>query len=400
MFRRGRIALRATAVILGSVVLLPSVARGGPQPSGCLSAEELEFASLVNAYREENGRKAVPLSRSLTTVAQWHTIDAAHARDVTGQFLRDPNCNLHSWFGLPGASYGPCCYTADHARASCMWDKPYELTQGRYPGDGFENAAYGYGSPEAALNGFKRSRAHREVILNGGPWQSVGFNAMGVGVDSIRRTYYLWFGQEVDSAGRPEACPSVRCPARPARSCRASFGAAELVVDETRLGDERLLVKWQQGRPIAAEAFGNPRARGGTQYAVCVYDDEDRLAGEYRVAAAGEKCGGARCWKRLGGTTGESTHVGYSYLDRKSRRDGIRALRLKSGKWRSQAIVRGVNNRRLGRQSLPTGVVDALRGSQRATIQLHASDVPLCLSASLRDVVTEDGKLFQARKTP
>lgn len=373
-------------------------ARAEQGSPACLNEDELELAALVDDYRKANGRKPIPLSRTLTKVAQWHTVDTAYAVDVSGKWGRNPKCNLHSWFGMPGTTYDSCCYTSDHARAQCMWKKPKELSGGRYTSAGFENAAVGHTSTRAAVEAFKSSPAHADVILNRGVWKGAGFKAMGVGVDPIHRSYYLWFGQQADPAGSPSACASVACPARASRSCKASFSDAKLTIDESSRGNERLVAKWLEGRAIPGKSYGNPRKRGGTQYAVCVYDDDDRLAGEYVVAAAGERCSGSACWKRLGKTPADPVHKGYTFLDRQSRHDGIRSLRLKGGKGASQAVVRGVNNKQLGRRNLPTGVASALRGSRRATIQLHAGDEPLCLSARLGSVVTDTGRIFKALK--
>lgn len=399
MLHSRRPAFWGLVVALASCVSAPSAARAGYEPDGCLSAAEAEFAELVNEYRSDHGRKRLPLSRALTNVAQWHTVDAAYAQDVSGKWGSDPECNLHSWYGVPGTKFGRCCYTPDHARAPCMWEKPAELSRGRYAAAGFENAAYGYPSPRAALEAFKTSPAHEDVILNRNAWAGLPFEAMGVGVDPVHKTYFLWFGQEPDPAGAPRSCSAVPCPARPARSCRSSFEEASLSIDETQRGNEKLVAKWLGGPSIRGNHYGDPRKRGGTEYAICVYDDRDELAAEYRVAAAGERCSGTSCWKRLGKTPKHPAHKGYSYLDRRSRRDGIRYLRLKAGApGNSRAVVRGVNNARLDRRDLPTGVARALRGAKRATIQLHASDEPLCLSARLGRVDASTTKRFHARK--
>ena len=36
--------------------------------------------------------------------------------------------SMHSWSA--NGSWTPCCYTADHARKECMWNKPGEITGG------------------------------------------------------------------------------------------------------------------------------------------------------------------------------------------------------------------------------------------------------------------------------
>ena len=41
------------------------------------------------------------------------------------------------------------CYTADHANASGMWDKPREITGNAYGGNGFEIAYWSLGDRDA-----------------------------------------------------------------------------------------------------------------------------------------------------------------------------------------------------------------------------------------------------------
>ncbi len=367
-------------------------------PAGCLNPEEAELAALVNEYRAENGLPAVALSKTLTSVAQWHTIDTARAVDVSGAWGNDPACNLHSWYGLPASRYSKCCYSADHAKAACMWDKPYELSGGAYPSFGFENAAVGHASPRAALEAWGASTGHNRVILNRGVWKSYDWKAMGVGVDPIHRSYYLWFALDADPAGRPQRCASLSCPTKPAPSCVDSFDEAKLVLDERETGRERLVAKWLGGPALRGSDFGNPRKRGGTEYATCVYDDRGALAAEHRVAAVGKRCSGTACWKRFVGAEANPTPRGYKYLDEAARRDGIRYMRLKGGaSGTSHAVVRGLNDAKLGRTSLPTGTIAALRKSTGATIQLHGSDARVCLSARV-DVVTRGRKILRARK--
>lgn len=61
----------------------------------------------------------------------------------------------------------------------------------------FENAAAGYATVTAALNGWQGSQGHNDVILNRNVWQNLGWRAMGVGM--VEGGYYfLWFSQGED----------------------------------------------------------------------------------------------------------------------------------------------------------------------------------------------------------
>ena len=163
---------------------------GSPPPAGCVP-EALELIDLVNAYRGENGLPAIPASPSMCVVGQTHVQDLLDNAPHT----QPGGCNLHSWSNA--GAWTPCCYTPDHAQAMCMWVKPQELTD--YPGFGYENASAGATSPAQALDGWKNSPAHNEVILNQGIWASHPWQALGAGYNGSFAV--LWFGEEPDPAG-------------------------------------------------------------------------------------------------------------------------------------------------------------------------------------------------------
>jgi glutaredoxin len=153
------------------------------------TSAERELYARVNAYRQEHGLRPVPLSKSLTYVAQ------AHVRDLDAH-PPEGSCNMHSW-----SSDGPwsaCCYTPDHAAMRCMHRKPAELTH--YTGSGYENAYRGPTTmPSSALRAWQRSSGHRALILNEGIWADNDWQAMGIGVHGSYAV--LWFGSERDPDG-------------------------------------------------------------------------------------------------------------------------------------------------------------------------------------------------------
>jgi hypothetical protein len=167
----------------------------------CLSPTEKSLAILINAYRREKKLPEIAISPALTYVAQ------AHVRDLTLYYRQNKRCNLHSWsdHGL----WSSCCYTDDHQKASCMWNKPRELTS--YSGDGYEIAFYSnypYASPAEfaadILKGWKKSPGHNEIIINLNKWKTSNWKAMGVGVYGDYAV--VWFGGESDVAGEPNEC--------------------------------------------------------------------------------------------------------------------------------------------------------------------------------------------------
>ncbi len=160
----------------------------GTYENSCVSTEELNLYRLINTYRQSKKLPAVALSPSLSRVAQLH------ARDLTENFAVNDSCNLHSWSERGG--WTPCCYTNDHRAAACMWNKPRELTA--YRGDGFEIAYYhsAGATATAALESWKNSPGHHNVILNRDMWQRVTWKVMGVGINGNYAV--VWFGYEAD----------------------------------------------------------------------------------------------------------------------------------------------------------------------------------------------------------
>lgn len=167
-------------------------------PSFRLNDAENELISAVNNYRKKNKLDPIPVSASLSLVARLHVID------LSENYRYGSKCNLHSWSANP--RWSSCCYTNDHRQASCMWDKPRELTG--YPGDGYEIAFFSdedYASAsdfiEAALDGWKSSRGHHDLIVNRGKWDTASWKAMGVGV--YNGFAVIWFGEVTDAKGVP-----------------------------------------------------------------------------------------------------------------------------------------------------------------------------------------------------
>ncbi|MBK7130657.1 MAG: CAP domain-containing protein [Crocinitomicaceae bacterium] len=162
-----------------------------------LSSEEEKMYKLIMAYRVENNLSEIPLSKSLTFVAQQHCKDLYHNRPD-----KPKECNAHSWSA--NGAWTACCYTSDHKQANGMWKKPSELTQ--YTGNGYEiacgsskvNADYDM-TAEYAVDSWKGSTGHNNVILNKDGWDGFPWGAIGVGI--YKGFACVWFGQQEDPAG-------------------------------------------------------------------------------------------------------------------------------------------------------------------------------------------------------
>lgn len=202
----------------------------------CSETEEEKLGRLINEYRAEAGLPAIPIGVHMTTVARAHVRDSVmsnpHGTD---------GCNMHSWSSntFDGFQWTSCCYTPDHARASCIWDKPRELTP--LTGNGFENSASGYATVELALEGWKNSPGHNSVIMNLGIWEDMDWKFMGVGVTHFEQNFYhVWFYANTDDivkesdcvqASTPSASPSTSTiPVSPSASPSSSTAIAEPMI--------------------------------------------------------------------------------------------------------------------------------------------------------------------------
>ena len=180
-----------TILILSGLLLLAfAPAPNTPiNDSICLTAEEKKLYDLIMYYRKQKKLPPIPLSNKLTLVAQLH------AKDLAEQYnANDERCNLHSWSAK--GKWTPCCYTDDHKKAQCMWDKPREIAG--YQSNGFEISYYSGGGATAqeGLAGWKVSTGHNQVLINEGIWKTIKWNAIGIGI--YKEYGVVWFGELKD----------------------------------------------------------------------------------------------------------------------------------------------------------------------------------------------------------
>lgn len=195
-----------------AIVMLAFVVFGGTgaaeDPGVCLTDDEAELLGMINQYRADNGLPPIPWSKSLSKVGQWHVWDLmTNKPDVD-------SCNMHSWsgYGLTGPVYWtPVCYTPDHANADGMWDKPDEITGSVYYSNGYEIAVWWSNdiSPSVALNWWKGSTPHNDVILNQGIWSGSHNPWAAMGAGMLDNYAVVWFGDQTDPAGTIAACNEV-----------------------------------------------------------------------------------------------------------------------------------------------------------------------------------------------
>jgi len=160
-----------------------------------LSEAEANLYYLINEYRESLGLSKLSFSKSLTSVARAHVKDS---HDYTPRLQLDDRGiqgNLHSWSN--NGNWRGGAYTPDHEHAQIMWDKPSELTD--YTGAGYEISVYhSIGiDPKLALDLWKSSSGHNEVIIGDNDWSFI--TTMGVAMD--KNYSHVWFGGDEDPAG-------------------------------------------------------------------------------------------------------------------------------------------------------------------------------------------------------
>lgn len=177
--------------------------------------------------------------------------------------------------------------------------------------------------------------------------------------------------------------------------CELGWQGGLLVVNETKPGDESLLLKLDTGDSMSQVDFGDPRSAGGTAQTLCVYDDADAPVGRLEIDRAGEACGRGPCWKSSGNPPNGK---GYRYKDRARSASGISVFTLKGGATgRPKLLVKARNDADAGQTSLPTGLATALGGSTKTTIRLVSSDVSRCSIAEL-DTAAGGGALYRAER--
>ncbi|MDH4091842.1 MAG: CAP domain-containing protein [Cyclobacteriaceae bacterium] len=182
--------MKAFSLLILFIILVGFYPRPQPTDKICLSAEEKILYDLIMEYRKSKKLGTIPLSQSLTLVAQ------THARDLSENYSFDPKnrCSPHSW--STKGNWTPCCYTNDHKQANCMWTKPKEIAG--YAGNGFEIAYYSSlgANAKEGLDGWKISAGHNPLLINSGSWEKVKWKAIGIGV--YKEYGLVWFGEDLD----------------------------------------------------------------------------------------------------------------------------------------------------------------------------------------------------------
>jgi len=182
------------------LAMLCATVHASPGIGNCATPDDIELARLVNEYRTANGLPSLPVSHWLSATAQYKIWDR-----INNPSAYTGGCSTHSWSANPpfNVTWSPVCWTG--VQSVEMWRKPFEISGGRYAGNGYElTADAGVQTPAQALAQWQASPAHNTVILNQGPWAAVPFSNLGV---SLAGSYaVLWFGDAPDPDGAMMPC--------------------------------------------------------------------------------------------------------------------------------------------------------------------------------------------------
>lgn len=164
----------------------------------CLNEEEAKLYEMINDYRASKKLKPILFSAKLTAVAQMHAKDLMDNYDIESS----KKCNPHSW--SKKGEWSSCCYTSDHKKAQCMWDKPKEIAG--YNSPGYEIAYYSSAgaTAEEGLKGWKKSPSHNPLLINTGIWKDIDWGGLGIGI--YGEYGVVWFGQLEDEQRSITVC--------------------------------------------------------------------------------------------------------------------------------------------------------------------------------------------------
>ncbi|HEY0427892.1 MAG TPA: CAP domain-containing protein [Pyrinomonadaceae bacterium] len=149
-----------------------------------ISPQEKELFRIVNEYRAANNLPLIPLSESLSRLANRHLLDLTiNIKSFT-----------HGWSNCP--------YDIKNENTwNCVTESPKRLNSG-YTGEGFENLYRndgGAATPALALQAWKKSDLHNSLILNLNVFKDKKFDAFGIAIDG--EYVALWFGSAASNYG-------------------------------------------------------------------------------------------------------------------------------------------------------------------------------------------------------
>lgn len=144
-----------------------------------ISQQERELFQIINEYRAKNNLPKIPISDSLSIVANRHLLD----------LIRNIKSLTHGWSNCPYDIKNKSTWI-------CVFESPKRLNVD-YSGNGYENLYRnldGKATPALALEAWKKSEMHNSLLLNLNFWKNTQFDAFGMAVSG--EYIALWFGSQ------------------------------------------------------------------------------------------------------------------------------------------------------------------------------------------------------------
>lgn len=174
-----------------------------------VNQSEKELYRLVNEYRAQNNLPPIPLSDSLSIVANRHLLD----------LILNIKSLTHGWSN--------CLYDIKNKDTwNCVFESPKRLKVD-YAGKGFENLYRNNGGnamPALALEAWKKSAMHNALILNLNNWKDIKFDAFGIAINGQYAA--LWFGS---SSGIKDGLKNSNTPGLGVTFEKAVAGLTEII---------------------------------------------------------------------------------------------------------------------------------------------------------------------------
>jgi len=145
-----------------------------------------ELETEINKERARNGLGPLKCDHNMRWVANKHVENQLDNGYTDGKEF--PNgCNGHSWLGDIG-----CCFSTHEATWPCMWNKPLELSKWD-DRNGYEISVWNSATitPSGAVDSWRGSSAHHNVILTQGDWTDL----KTVGCGWRKTVAHCWFAK-------------------------------------------------------------------------------------------------------------------------------------------------------------------------------------------------------------
>ncbi|MCC6766788.1 MAG: hypothetical protein IT293_19175 [Deltaproteobacteria bacterium] len=296
--------------------------------------------------------------------------------------------------GCHGQDYGEISPNSGLPKATAYGLRQFHISNGFATCGCHQPGTLGHPNPFPALFGENVAPPYFQPMFSGlsdpcsSQQEDIPYDLDSVGLDNDgdgAADYPADSDCPVPATPTPTPTPAAACGPAPALGCIAS-GKGSLLVDEKKVGKEKLKVSLGKLQPAVAQGqFGDP-VNGTSVYAVCIYDAANQLRGAYSLVPPGPLCGTKPCWKTV-------SDKGYMYKDKDATSDGLVQAKLTGGDAGKGAVkIQGKNSG----GNLPTGVVAGLLNNpSSATVQILSSDAA-CFNLGLTEIKKAESTVFQA----